>query len=358
MDRTTETRLIAHSLEDIVQHAVRAFFRRMHINRDWIIGLVGERGSGKSLSGANIAIRDFMMTVDPKTGLTEPCWSNMKIRMDVKIDDETAQACGLPAGGEVSYASQLIDKQAFLALDERYQGGVFFFDEFNLEYGEARRSVANVNLLTDRAIQQLRKLQSGLIYTVINEMYVDVRIRENTDIFIKCSDVAFKPDNLRQSMPQGHVFEWMVYPMSQRVAGIGNTYADTKKPIGPIQITMRDQWDMIDTYERQAQGRLKYTDSRELEHVHVKQDPAVVTERDRWGWLDGRISQFFAGHAGDGPVIELTSQEFAHEIGVSMEDWPAVVKQVYKRLPSVDVRRGAGRGRPTKYIIPNRELTL
>lgn len=352
----TETRLVAHSLEDIVQHGVRALFRRMHINRDWIIGLVGERGSGKSLSGANIAIRDFMMNVDPETGLTEPCWSNMQLRMDVKVDDETARFCGLEAGGEVSYASQVIDKQAFLALDERYKGGVLYFDEFNLEYGEARRSVANVNLLTDRAIQQLRKIQCGLIYTVLNEMYVDVRIRENTDVFIKCSDVAFKPENLRQGMPQGHVFEWMVYPMSQRVAGIGNTYADTKKPVGPIQVTLRDQWGMIDTYERQAQGRTRYTDAKELERVTITENPAARAEQDRWAWLDQRITQFFETHAGDGEVIELTKSQFARELGVSDESWPTVVKEVYKRLPNVDMLRGGGRSRPTRYVVPNREL--
>jgi hypothetical protein len=345
-----EPRVIAPSVEGLVQHAVRALFRRYHLNRDWIIGLVGERGSGKSLTGANIAIRDFMMN-------GEPCWSNMNMRLGVKVEDEAAQANGLAAGGEAVYEAEHIDKQAFLALDGRYEGGVLFFDEFNLEYGEARRSVANVNLMTDRAIQQLRKLQCGLVYTVLNEMYVDVRIRENTDMFIKCSDIAYKPNNLLEQMEQGVVFEWMVYPMSPRVAGTGQTYNETSKPVGPIRAQLKHMWESIDTLERQAAGKTSYTDKKEtLVPVELGEDPIVVQERDKWGWLDKRLTEFFAKHTDDGETLELTTREFAHELGVPYEEWPSVVKQVYKRLPGMDFQQGRGRRRPGRYFVPNAVL--
>lgn len=341
------------SIEDVVQHNVRALFRRFHLNRDWIIGLVGERGSGKSLGGANIAIRDFMMHVDPDRAQNEPCWSNMNIKLDVRLDDDVCSHYGLEKDSVAVYEADHVDKQAFLALDTRYEGGCLFFDEFNLEYGEARRSVANVNLMTDRAIQQLRKLQCGLVYTVLSEAYVDVRIRENTDVFIKCLDVGMKPNNLAARMEQGVVFEWLIYPMSPKVAGVGNTYDVTQKPTGPFQMTLKPFWEAIDTFERQAQGKTSYTDKKVLLPVEMKEDPVVVADRDKWGWLDDRLKVFRDKHVNDGAVIEMTSSDFAHELGVSMDDWPMVVKQVWRKLPNMDIRRGSGRGRPTRYSIPN-----
>ena len=358
------TNPIAYSVEDVVQHNVRALFRRFHLNRDWIIGLVGERGSGKSLGGANIAIRDFMMNrVDvvledkSRSRINEPCWSNMDIRLDVKLDDDACMYYGLEKGSLAIYQADHIDKQAFLALDTRYEGGCLFFDEFNLEYGEARRSVANVNLMTDRAIQQLRKLQCGLVYTVLSETYVDVRIRENTDLFIKCLDVALKPNNLAARMEQGVVFEWMIYPMSPKVAGVGNTYDETNKPVGPFQMTLKSFWEAINTYERQAQGKTSYTDKKGevLIPIDMKEDPVVVVERDRWGWIDDRLKKFYENHLDDGDTIEVTSREFAQEMGVSIDDWRTVVKQIYRKIPNMETKPGSSRT-PTKYRVPNKFL--
>jgi len=337
---TTEIKLIAPSdsseapsLEDIVKQTVRALFRRYHLNRDWIIGLVGDRGSGKSLGGGNIAVRDFAMN-------GEPLWSNMQIGLGVEVTKEFSSQFGVE-GGLVVYQSEHIEKQAFLALDGRYEGGCLFFDEFNLEYGEARRSSANVNLMTDRAVQQLRKLQCGLIYTVLSEMYVDTRIRENTDLFIRCSDVAFKPENLRQKMRQGVQFEWLLYPMTTKVFGVGQTYADTGKAVGPIQITMGHLWDSINTFERQAAGKMKYTDSKELLPIQMTEDTVVVQNRDKWGWLDEGITKFYGNHANDGEFIEILSDDFS---------------QLYDRLPDMESKGKGGRTNPTKFILPQRAL--
>lgn len=332
------------SLRDIIKRDVRALIRRYHLSRDWIIGLIGERGSGKSLGGGNIAVRDFMMN-------GEPCWSNMQMKLRVNIDH--AQP-----GGLVLYEAGHIEKQAFLRLDSRYEGGCLFFDEFNLEYGEARRSSANVNLMTDRAVQQLRKLQCGLIYTVLNEMYIDTRIRENTDLFIRCSDTAMKAGNLQGKMEQGVVFEWLLYPMTARVAGLGQTYADTKQPIGPISMSLKHLWGFIDTLERQAVGQTKYSETtpNALLPLDMQDDPAVIEDRDRWGWLDKRISHFYELHANDGPIIEISSSEFRQEMRVEAPIWGATVYQIKQRIKNIDQKGSGGAHSPTIYYIPNKEL--
>src|SRR3989304_4249146 len=170
------------TLEAIVAHRVRALLRRFHLGPDWIIGLVGERGTGKSLGGANIPIRDWGMS-------GAQLWSNMKTKLTVPVDDNIAGRYGLK-GGDVVYEAKPIDRGSLLRLDSRYEGGHLFLDEINLEYGEARRSTSNVNLGTDTLVQQLRKFQCGLTYTVIDEMFVDKRIRDNTDIFIVCKETA------------------------------------------------------------------------------------------------------------------------------------------------------------------------
>ena len=342
------TEVIAQSLDELIKHNVRALLRRFHLNRDWIIGLVGERGSGKSLGGANIALRDFMMN-------GEPCWSNMQIKMQVDVADQAAVSYGIK-GGSVIYEARHIDKQAFLALDSQYEGGCLFFDEFNLEYGEARRSSANVNLMTDRAIQQLRKMQCGLVYTVLSEMYVDTRIRENTDIFIRCSDVAFNPLNLQGRMEQGIVFEWLLYAMSTKFAGNGMTYADTKKPIGPIKMQLKHVWDAIDTMERQAAGMTKYTETKSLIPLHLPEDPVVVQNRDKWGWLDERLTKFYENHATDGDFIEILSNDFRAELGVPKDQWGFVTAKLYDKLPDMESKGKGNRSSPKIFTLPNKVL--
>ena len=334
------------SLGDVIGQSIRALFRRFHLNRDWIIGLVGERGSGKSLGGANIGIRDFGMSGDPM-------WSNMAIDMGVDVPGYMAAPYGMKEGGIVRYQAEHLDKQTFLALDPKYSGGLLFFDEFNLEYGESRRSVTNVNLKTDTAIQQLRKFECGLIYTVLNEAYVDVRIRENTDIFIRCADVAMKPNNLSKRMTQGVTFEWMVYAMSPKLCGYGNTFNDTGKPFGPYQVTLNYMWNVIDTYEKQGKGgKYGQQEEKQLMPVNLTEDPGVVIDRNRWGWLDKKLLAFLAKHKNDGDTIEITSQDFAHEMGIEKTLWPPAVAQIYQRLPNMSFK---GQGwKHKKYMIPNR----
>jgi len=345
----TAIKLTAPSLEAIIGQNVAALFRRFHLNRDVIIGLVGDRGSGKSLGGANISLRDYGFS-------QEPIFSNMQMALNINVPDAVANIYGIH-GGQVKYTAETVDKQTFLQLDERYEGGCFFFDEFNLEYGEARRSAANVNLMTDRAIQQLRKLQCALIYTVIDEMYVDVRIRDNTDMFIRCIDTAFKPENLRNKMQQGVAFEWTIYPMSVRLFGIGNTYTVNKKPIGPIPVVLKDMWGSIDTMERQAVGQTKYSQAvKTLLPVEMTEDPRTIRRRDKTAWLDERLKTFFDNHANDGDEIEIPSSDFRQELGIAKSDWPNTVKLLYELLPNLDTKGAGSKHNPTRYIMPNRIL--
>lgn len=308
----TTIALQAHSLHSIVKHSVRALIRRYHLNRDWIIGLIGTRGSGKSLGAANIAVRDFMMDGDK-------CWSNMQICHTVKVPDQVAKHYGLDEGGEIEYKSEYIKKKDFLALDERYRDGILVFDEFNIEYGEARRSIANINLMTDRAIQQLRKLRCGLIYTVLDEMYVDPRIRENTDVFIKCVDTALNPGALREHKTQGKDFEWLIFPITARYIGNGRTFAETKQKVGPIPMEMGSLWNIIDTYERQGVGATKYGET--LMPVQVQEDEDTKKTKDVIKRVTIWKNIIYNNHLDEGDYVYLDSRQISKEIGVDVRGW-------------------------------------
>lgn len=341
------------TLKDVIAVNVHPFIRRMHLNPDWIIGLVGDRGSGKSIGGANIAIRDYAMR-------GAQMFSNMDIKLDVKVSEAIASIYGLESG-VATYESIFMQREEFLAHDGRFKGGCKFIDEINIEYGEARRSSSNVNLETGTEIQQLRKDQSGLVYTTINEMYVDPRIRENTDVFIRCNDVAFHPHNLANRMRQGVCFEWKIYPMTPKLAGVGNNREGFI--IGPIQVTLGNMWGMIDTFERQSRNGQKYTERKSLMPVELKEAVAVTKNRQDpfLMALQERLKTFWVNHAQDGDLIEITAKHMADELGVERSDWPQIFKRYIKPFffatdcddPDLIIKRT---GFGNKYIIKNRIL--
>jgi len=353
--RTMEIEAVVGSRREKICHTTRALIRRYYPtdypyqSRDWIIGLIGDRGSGKSIGGANIAVRDFGF-------MDEPMFSNMKIKVNVKVDEPTARQINCEPGIE-TYEASRITREEFLALDSRYDGGVIFLDEINIEYGESRRSSSNVNLGTDTVVQQLRKGQCGLIYTVINEMYVDPRIRENTDIFIRCCDVALNPQNLKNKMQPGILFEWTLYAWTSRLLGNGMTYKDTHKPSDVIQLKLGDTWGMIDTWERQAVGGRKYTEVKKLMPIELgePEDVSRAHQDPLMAEIAKRLDVFWANHAEDGDVIEIFSKDLCRELGVDPDDWAYIFKVYVKRhfLKDIEIRRPGGK---VKYIIKNRVL--
>jgi hypothetical protein len=272
-------------LRAIIARRARPLLRRMHLSPDWIIGLIGDRGSGKSLGGANISVRDWGFS-----GST--LHSNMKTKLTVDVDewaalfgvDDTKKIHYTAKPGSVVYESEYIDRHALNRLDARYEGGHIFADEFNLFGADARRSMSNENLDRNDLVQQLRKYQCGLTYTVLDEMFIDTRIRDATDIFIKCMDTAAYSANLNKKKPQGHDFEWLIYPMTWRFLGAEYTYKKTGKPIGPIPINLRKEWDIMDTFERQSR---KY--GKSLDPVELEENPEITAARSKWGWLQEKV---------------------------------------------------------------------
>ena len=140
---------IALSVKDIVQFEVPAILRRQHLNRDVVIGLIGERGDGKSLGGGIITICDYLVQ-------DEPCFSNLAISAAFDISDAVAAKYGIK-GGRVEYHSQELDMPKFLRFATEYKGGVFYIDEINVALADARRSMSSLGILWEIDRRHRRK---------------------------------------------------------------------------------------------------------------------------------------------------------------------------------------------------------
>ena len=272
---------IALSLETLISYKVKPLFRVNHLNRDIIIGLIGDRGDGKSIGAAEIALLDWGVMPG------EIMRSNMDISASITVSDEYAEKFNLK-GDSVHYNSQYLDKIKFLRFAPEYYRNIFIIDEINIFLADARRSMSRQNLESDDVGQQLRKLESPLIYTCINEMFVDTRIRDLTDIFIKTEDTALSPLGLARKQKQGIEFQWYIYPMTRKLTG--ERYVDTKQRLGPYFIRGNSLWGIIDTFERQERKKLSDMEAE----FSTEKDESVKRFNDKFGWIGEKLSDLSA----------------------------------------------------------------
>lgn len=335
----------------IPQHEITSLFRRHDLNREVVIGLVGLRGEGKSGTGAVIALVDFMFEL-------MPCWSNMAIRCNLEIDDVAARNYGLPYGGTVSYSSDPLDKKAMLKFDPRFKKGLYFIDEINMEFADVRRAMSNTNLFFDRIIQQLRKAESSLIYTVIHEMWVDTRLRDLTDIFIKCEDTALSIDGLAQKKQTGLDFKLQIYPMTGYLRGRENSYRVTHHPLEPVYIHFGRFRGIYDDKQLQAYGKSKYgidlsqfgEEEEALKgNLETFTSSRVLDVRSKWGWLYEAIQ-----HLHDQGVTTIRSDTLWEYL--RLKDRGVNSMQVGHQLAAMGISRRFVGGSITEYTIDTFDL--
>lgn len=261
---------------------INPLFLRPHLDRELVIGTIGDRGGGKSASDATICLVDYAMR-------GKRIVSNMSIDCDIEIDDETAQLFGLNTGGIASYRSEPLEKDALLELDERYYNCVIEIEEINVQYSNVRRFMANTNVDFNEVCQQLRKFKITLIYNVIDEMFIDPQLRELTDIFIKTYDTCFDADALAAKKSVGLDFKWKIYPISGYLCGEQGKYKNTKKAIDGVYFDFGRWHGIHDTTKHQEKGiysmSTKDKNKRMLAKISATSSPETIAEMDKWGWL-------------------------------------------------------------------------
>lgn len=252
---------------------------RPHLDRELVIGTIGDRGGGKSATDAVLSIVAFMMH-------GKPVWSNMKIKLDLEISDSLARENGLSYGGVAHYESLPLEKEALLKLDDSYRGGCLVIEEINVQYSNVRRFMTNTNINFNEVCQQLRKFRTSMFYNVIDEMFIDSQLRALTDVFIMSYDTAFDMDSLAKHKQTGLDFNWRIYPMSGYLQGEQGRYAITKKPLKCYFHFGR--WRGIyDSMKHQEKGR--YSQTTKEQNATLESSPEVNAFNKEWGWLGEKI---------------------------------------------------------------------
>jgi len=325
--------------------------RPTHLDREIIIGLIGQRGEGKSASGASISLVDFMVD-----GI--PCYSNMAIACKMLIEDDIARDAGFKRSGVVEYRSRQFNKAALLRKGADFANSLLFIDEINVEFSEARRSMSNTNLFFNRLIQELRHYKISLIFTAISEMHIDSRLRELTDVFIKVEDTALSMENLARKKPSGTDFKWVIYPMSRILTG--QSYYVTHKHLPPRYFSFVRFRGIYDDKEVQAEGMSKYgIDLSKLDGDKVYAEETLtpapfVSEFDRkWGWLAPIADEML--HSGE---KFLRADEYYNNPEVKRRKIPkgklTELLETYYQITTE--RKSVGAKKRTFYILPDEPL--
>ncbi len=318
-------------LKEIIRRRINRgdyLFYKPHLNREYVLGTVGDRGGGKSGSDAVISIVDFMLR-------DKPVWSNMKIAIDIAVEDELARAVGLNSGGVVHYESMDIEKDKLLKLDDTYRDGCLVIEEINVQFSNVRRFMTNTNLEANELYQQLRKFRTSLIYNVIDEMFVDPQLRALTDIFIRTYDTAFDVDALERKKKTGLDFCWLTYSYSGYLNGEQGRYALTHRS-DKSYFKFEDWHGIYDSMHHQEKG--VYSLNKRERAAAVKAGLSVESSDDmkgainEWQWLIDNIRK-----------IKNTGIEFleAHQLWQVLEVvehgfTPAVIG---KMLPGFGITR-------------------
>lgn len=302
MAQAQETLLTNITKEDILRLIIRHTFERARMpifrkpplrgETEWalLIGSIGDRGGGKSAMDAVLSIVDYMI-------YGKKCYSNMEIKCDIEVPDEVALEHGLNSGGLVHFESKPLEKDALLKLDERYYKAVIVIEEINVQYSNARRFMSNTNVDFNEVCQQLRKLETSLLYNVIDEMFVDSQLRSLTDIFVKTYDSALDVSNMYNRKPRGIDFVWRIYPMSGYLRGEQNKYAITHKPLDNAIFHFSRWQGIYNSMVHQEKGI--YTMSRREQEKALKADISVQLSEDiqehfnEWNWLYESISDLY-----------------------------------------------------------------
>ena len=311
------------------------------------IGILGMSGEGKSLLMSVIAHCAFMVRL-------ERVWSNIKMKYTWNISDDLARMFGLVNGGQAVYeAERFIDSKMY-RMDPDYRDGCYALDEINVQLADSLKFNTNANFYFNQVDQQLRKDKNGLIWTSIHEMWVDSRVREVTDIMIKCYDTALSPEGIESQKPRGVNIELWVYPMTRYLTG--RTWTQHGEKYGPIYFNAKRWWGIFDTYQKQATGK-KY--AKGLNELLGENDGAgqaqtgtiVYQEYYRWGWLYDIIQGLK-----ESGLKEIQASDFFDLIGDYARQFDK--SQIGVQLTKMGIqRKGYGsRTSPLRYIIPDYDI--
>jgi len=168
-------------------------------NSNICIALIGPRGSGKSVGATHIGVVDGFLA-------GRKVISNMPIQIKVKYKDV-----------EKVFNTENLDMITMLDFndfDTNYQDCWILIDETNVSIADSQRTMANQSLFFSHVLQQMRHRKLDFIFTTQSEMFLPYRARFQTDIVIKCRDIAMEKSLNPSQSDLGRKSHWRLYDYS------------------------------------------------------------------------------------------------------------------------------------------------
>lgn len=212
---------------DIIQDLIDIYlkvkiFRAGHFNKlQLVLGLIGPRGSGKTVGMVAIGSLEWLLR-------GEQVWSNVPFAIKVTYGD-----C------KRVYSSMPLEQLDLLDLAGGLRGGLAIVDEANMTFAEAGRAMSGANLDFGYAIQQLRKRGLSVIWTCQGWGWIDNRLRWQTDLVISCRD-SFLTDSHSEGI--GARSKWIVSDLSSMTGQFGSDYAESHRFISQFEVWRGEFW--------------------------------------------------------------------------------------------------------------------
>jgi len=169
------------------------------VNSNICIALIGPRGSGKSVGATQIGVVDGLLA-------GRKVISNMPIQIKVKYKD-----------AEKIFETENLDMVTMLDFndfDTNYQDCWILIDETNVSIADSQRTMSNQSLFFSHVLQQMRHRKLDFIFTTQSEMFLPYRARFQTDIIIKCRDIAMEKSLNPRPNDLGRKSHWRLYDYS------------------------------------------------------------------------------------------------------------------------------------------------
>lgn len=208
----------------------------MGFKNSLIIGWVGAKGNGKSLSMAQV--------IAWKLAARERVWSNMPVKLSPALLNRKKFMDGTPLE---QHETIPLDWNLLYMLDESMAEGTVAIDEIGY-YDDSRQTGSNKNRLINACIRQVRHRQLDILYTAKSFKSVDYRLRDETDVLVECEDLSYKPWGKENKVEGGISIIQRYYDLSGIVTGKATDYFSAdRRQYKALIFHGRPYWDCYDT---------------------------------------------------------------------------------------------------------------
>jgi len=248
----------------------------MSYDNCYIVGYVGPKGSGKSLSMCGALVRKMLRG--------EKAWSNMPVKTGAAILNRKSYN-----NSKVEYKeTEALNWDLLYKLDESMVEGTVAIDEITY-YASSRQSMDTRNRLINTCCRQARHRSLNFLYTARAFGWVDSYLRAETDIIITCDDLSYSGWGRDNTVKGGTVIRQRYYDLSGLATGKPQDFFSGKaNPYKVVKFYGTPYWDCYDTKEIisieeaftgvKLNLKKRYIGNEDQENAHINTEIAIAAK--------------------------------------------------------------------------------